>query len=80
MSVCKNESGGATISAQRSGARTASVFGTTSQPTRISASAAPKIVTVAATGHPPLSARHRGIATMAALAKVLPSTMVASKT
>ena len=71
--------GRATRRDQRSGARTASVLGTTSQPTKISAKAAASKTSVIHNDHPPLSASQSGIATMAALATVLPSTMVASK-
>src|SRR5207248_7174276 len=38
-----------------------------------------KITNLTATDHPPLSGRHRGIATVAALVKVLPSTIIGSK-
>src|SRR6185436_20974170 len=61
--------------AHRSGARTASVFGNTSQPTRIKRAAPSKDHQG---GHIPLKAGHQAKVTSAPLATVLPRTIVAS--
>ena len=71
-----NASGRATRNDHRSGRRTASVLGNTSQPIRMSAS---KPTTVPASGQRPWMAIHSATANIAALANVLPSTIVASK-
>src|SRR5436309_4486331 len=76
VKVSTNKSGRATRRDHRSGFRTARVLGKTSHPIKISAS---KPTIVQSSGHRPLSAVHKAVASIAAVAKVLPKTIVASK-
>src|SRR5678816_2648953 len=68
--------GVATRSAQRSGLRTAILFGSTSQPTRIRSR---RPGTVHGIGQRPVMVIHKAINSMAALAKVFPSTVVVNR-
>src|SRR5256886_4561320 len=79
VTPCRKNIGRATHNDHRSGARTARVLGTTSQPMRINASKATINAPVTGAGQPPLNANHSEMATMIELANVLPNTIVASK-
>ena len=71
----RNAIGRATRKAHCSGRRTASVLGHTSHPIRFKTS---NPATVATSGHCPWMASHSATASIAALANVFPSTIVAS--